>query len=138
MIQIILIISMLTMGILPAYATGTVEPEPIIVKPMWSHVNQFNNSFSITPAGMADIESTLYAFEVDVIEIKVDLQQFKNGSWVTIKSWTETTDYVVCKLVGKWYVVKGYGYRMVATGRVYIGGQMVEEVSFSSRVIYYD
>jgi len=80
----------------------------------------------------------MYAFDVDEIKVEANLQQFKNGSWVTIKSWTLTSVKDYCILMKSWYVPKGYGYRLVSTGTVYIGGKQVESAQYKSRVIYYE
>lgn len=137
-IQILLILSVLCLGILPVIANAPVKTEEFIIEPCWKEVFQFNHWFDITSSGRADIQSELVAYDVDLIEVEVELQQFKNGSWVTIKTWKGSDSAPICVVVGKWYVPKKYGYRMVSTGRVYIGGKMVEEVNYTSRSLWYE
>jgi hypothetical protein len=137
-LQITLIISMFFLTVLPSFAESFSKAKESSIQPCWTEISQFNNSFNITSSGRADIESTLYAFSVDLISVKTNLQQFKNGSWTTIKTWTGTSEDAICSVVGSWYVLKGYAYRMVSTGTVYIGGQQVEKVDYKSSIIWYN
>lgn len=135
-IQVVLFVSIFCITVLPTYATD--RNEAIIIRPYWTEISQFNNSFNITSSGRADIESTLIAFDVDNIGIEAHLQQFINGSWVTIKTWTETSQNTICRALGKWYVQKGYYYRIISTGRVYKTGIEVEQVSYTSPNKWYN
>lgn len=123
--RIIVAISILFISISPSYAKSAIEAEGATIQPLWTEISQFNNSFNITSSGRADIDSTMYAFYVDLIEVNAQLQQFKNGSWTTIKTWTGTSDDIYCSVTGSWYVLKGYYYRLVSTGTVYENGQQV-------------
>jgi hypothetical protein len=136
-LQIALIISILCFTSLPSFAESLDNAKDTIIQPRWTEISQFNNSFNITSSGRADIKSTMYAFNVDFIEVEVNLQQFKNGSWATIKTWTGTSEDVICSVVGSWYVQKGYSYRLKSTGTVYINGQQVEQANYTSNIKYY-
>ena len=125
------------MTVVPSYAEALDTTKKSMLQPYWTEISQFNNSFDITSTGRSDIESMMYAFSVDLIEIQVNLQQYKNGSWTTIKSWTGKSKDVICSVVGSWYVQKGYAYRMVSTGTVYIDGQEVEQVNYISQGRWY-
>lgn len=129
-IQIVLFVSIFCITALPTYATD--RNEAIIIRPYWTEISQFNNSFNITSSGRADIESTLIAFDVDTIGIEAHLQQFINGSWVTIKTWTEVSTDEICTAAGSWYVQKGYYYRLFSTGTVYKDGRQFEQVDYTS------
>jgi hypothetical protein len=136
-LQITLIISMLCFTVLPSFAESLDNAKDTIIQPRWTEISQFNNSFNITSSGRADIKSSMSAFNVDLIRVEANLQQFKNGSWVTIKTWTGTSQDVICSVVGSWYVQRGYSYRMVSTGTVYINGQQVEQANYTSNIRYY-
>ena len=136
-LQITLIISMLCFTVLPSFAESLDNAKDTIIQPRWTEISQFNNSFNITSSGRADIKSSMSAFNVDLIRVEANLQQFKNGSWVTIKTWTGTSQDVICSVVGSLYVHRGYSYRMVSTGTVYINGQQVEQANYTSNIRYY-
>lgn len=128
---------MLCFTVLPSFAESLDNAKDTIIQPRWTEISQFNNSFNITSSGRADIKSSMSAFNVDLIRVEANLQQFKNGSWVTIKTWTGTSQDVICSVVGSWYVQRGYSYRMVSTGTVYINGQQVEQANYTSNIRYY-
>ena len=108
-----------------------------IVQPYWTEISMFSNNFDISTSGLATVESLLYAYDVDEIKIVAKLQQYKNGSWTTIKSWTETSDDIYCAIGETWYVASGYSYRLVSTGTVYENGSQVEQTSYTSPSYYY-
>lgn len=105
--------------------------------PLWTEIAEFTNSFDISDSGRATVESILYAFDVDEIRLKADLQQLKNGSWSTIKSWTSTSNDIYCAIGEEWYVVSGYSYRLATTGTVYKNGSQVEQATYTSEAYVY-
>ena len=113
------------------------KSEHIIVEPLWNEIAEFSNGFDISTTGKATIESILYAFDVDEIRIDANLQQYKNGSWTTIKSWSSTSRDIYCAIDEIWYVISGYSYRLVSTGRVYENGKQVEQATYTSGPIRY-
>ena len=133
-----LIVLLLCSTIFPAFADSLDYAKESNIQPRWTEISQFNNSFNITSSGRADIKSTMSAFSVDFIMVKAILQQFKNGSWITIKTWEGTSEAVICSVVGSWYVQKGYSYRMLSTGTVYINGQQVEQANYTSLSKWYN
>lgn len=107
------------------------------VKPMWTEIAEFTNGFNISSTGKATIESILYAFDVDEIQIDAKLQQYKNGSWITIKSWTSNSYDIYCTIGEIWYVMSGYSYRLVSTGMVYENSKLVEQTTYTSETYRY-
>lgn len=136
-LQLTLIILLLCLTILPTFANSLDNTKESIIQPRWTEISQFNNSFSITSTGRSEIESTMYALNADLIRVEANLQQLKNGYWTTIKTWTGTSQDVICSVVGSWCVQKGYSYRMLSTGAVYINGQQVEQTNYTSNIKYY-
>jgi len=108
-----------------------------LMQPYWTEISLFSNTFSISDSGLATVESLLYAFDVDEIRISAQLQQLKNGSWTTIKSWTSSSTDVYCTLAEVWYVMSGYSYRMVSTGTVYENNSQVEQTTYISDIWEY-
>lgn len=111
--------------------------ESNVMQPQWTEIFQFTNTFEISSSGRAAVETILYAFDVDEIRISADLQQLKNGSWTTIKSWTSSSTDVYCTLEEAWYVMSGYSYRLVTTGTVYENGSQVEQTTYTSKAWEY-
>ena len=103
------------------------------VRPLWTEIAEFTNSFDIASDGRATVESILYTYNVSDISLKAELQQLKNGSWTTIKSWTGKAKDIYCTIGEAWYVVSGYSYRLVATGTVYKNGSPAEQTTYTSK-----
>jgi len=111
--------------------------EDHVVTPMWNYINSYRNTFYISGGGRATVEVILDSFEADEIRLEAKLQQYKNGSWTTIKTWTSTSDWLTCSIGEYWYVASGYSYRLVSTGKVYKNGVMVEQTTYTSDSEYY-
>ncbi len=103
------------------------------VRPLWTEIAEFTNSFDISTGGKATVESILYTYNVSDIGLKAELQQLKNGSWTTIKSWTGKSKDIYCTIGEAWYIVSGYSYRLVATGTVYKNGALAEQTTYTSK-----
>lgn len=131
---ILLVILVIGLTINPAFAlaSGELVVETDSVQPMWSHVSSFANLFDISAGGKATVNSLLYAYNVDSIRVQANLQQFKGDKWTTIKTWSNTSTDSYCGLQGTWYLVSGYTYRVITTGAVYNGNQLLELVSYTS------
>jgi len=129
---------------LPAFAVdyesgiknSTVNQE--IVKPRFTNISLFQNVFDISTDGKASISVYLTARNVDSVKVDVILQQLKNGNWVTIKSWTDTSAGTYAGVNGTYYVSKGYQYRIMSNGYVYQNGIVAENSSATSTSKIYE
>lgn len=88
--------------------------------------------FDISTDGKATISVYLTARNIDSVKVDASLQQFKNGNWLTIKSWTNTSAGTYAGVSGTYYVAKGYQYRILSTGYVYLNGIILENTSYLS------
>jgi len=120
--------------IVPTFAEGD-EPSASrsngkyeIVSPFFTNITLFQNVFDISTDGKASISVYLTARNVDSVKVDASLQQFKNGNWLTIKSWTNTSAGTYAGVSGTYYVAKGYQYRMVSKGLVY-NNQILTEIT---------
>ena len=114
----------------------TVESD--LIQPMWNYIFSYRNAFDISKSGRADVTVILNSFTADSIRVEASIQQFKDGRWVTIKTWSNTVkDNITCGLAKSWYVMSGYYYRMVSTGMVYKNGKIVEQTSYTSPIRLY-
>lgn len=108
-----------------------------IVTPFFTNITLFQNVFDISTDGKASISVYLTARNVDSVKVDASLQQFKNGDWLTIKSWTNTSAGTYAGVSGTYYVAKGYQYRLVTSGYVYKSGSLIEQTDFYSIIKTY-
>jgi len=130
-----------TLFIVPATAIDkSVTADGMIVKPMWTYINTMTHRFDINRLGLATAECLLSAFNGDQLKVTVEIQVYndKDGSWSTIKSWSNVTDYISCGAGGNYAVIKNRMYRSVATGYVYVNGKVVEQHQMISSVKVYE
>lgn len=74
-----------------------------------------------------DITCDADANDVDKITAKCELQQL-DGSWKTVKSWSETSNGSEIMYSKSYPVYKNYSYRVKVTASVYKDGILLEEV----------
>ncbi len=111
--------------------------EPTNYQTRFTNITLFENAFDISSDGQASVDSYLVARNVDSVKVTAKLQQYKDGKWKTIKSWSETRDGTRCGAGGKWYVASGNKYRMISYGYAYVDGDMVENTSYVSKTKVY-
>lgn len=107
------------------------------IQPLFTNINIFQSTFDISSSGKSSNTVYLNARNVDKVEVKANLQQYKSGSWTTIKSWSEFGNQTSYGFTKYWYVTKGYSYRLVSYGYVYKGNKVVDSTSITSRIITY-
>lgn len=105
---------------------------------MWVSITDFQNTFDISASGAALVNLRLNArSDINKVVINASIQQYVNGRWTTIKSWTSTSYNNSGYLDQTWYVTSGYYYRMVSTGAVYQNDKLVEQTSYTSPSYWY-
>lgn len=68
-------------------------------------------------------------------KVTVELQQ-DDGGWSTIKTWTDTyDDFAVVD--GRYYVAKGYDYRLKVSHQAYKGSTLIETHNANSSTVTY-
>ena len=108
-----------------------------IIQPCWEEITEYRNNFDISSTGKATIAVVLYAYEVDTIKVEAYLQQYKNGIWTTIKSWSNTSNNFYCGIGESWYVMSGHDYRLYSVGTVYENGVPIEQTTYTSDSYWY-
>lgn len=108
--------------------------EQLIVQPKFTNISIFQTGFDISSTGKASVNVYLTAQNVDSVKVDTSLQQFRNGAWTTIKSWTNTEAGTNAGLSGTYYVAKGYSYRLVSSGAVYQKSTVIEKTSYTSDI----
>jgi len=64
------------------------------------------------------------------------LQQYKSGSWQTVKDWTSTGSTMSRSLSKSKSVTKGYKYRAKAVCQAYVGSKVEKVTKYSKTVSY--
>lgn len=122
-VTFVVVLSMISCLVLTAFA-GSPEPR-------WSHWTML--------AGDIDVESDNWILvtvaadcspaEADNVKVTCELQQL-NGSWKTIKSWTQSNKDDTTILMQKNYAIaKNYSYRLKVTAKAYKGTKLLETVT---------
>lgn len=133
-------ISLIIGSLLPAKDVRASELDAQrIITPMFTNVNAFNNTFNILENGEAHCGSYLSFRNADSARIIIYLEQYINGNWVVIKSWTSTAvqEDIYAYCYGTEPVASGAQYRMRSFGYVFIGSSIVESVSHTFDPQYY-
>ncbi len=121
----------------PSYALQSdIMPEGII-RPRFAYINVFQSNFDISSSGRAEAEVFLLAYGVDQVKVEANIQQYRNGSWQTIKNWSNTENGTSSSLRKYLYLTSGYSYRLIAKGYVYVNSITVEDDEIISQIIIY-
>lgn len=128
---------MLSVISLPSYALQEESSLYGSIRPRFTYINAFQCYLSINTSGLAEVFVSLNATGVQVTEVKAYLQQYRNGVWKTVKSWSDTEAGTSCSLDKSWYITSGYAYRVLSYGYVYINGIMVESSTITSQTCNY-
>ena len=111
--------------------------EQLIIRPYFTNISIFQTGFDILSTGKASVNVYLIAQNVDSVMVGANLQQYKNGSWTTIKNWSNTEAGTNAGLGGTYYVPKGFSYRVISHGYVYQADKVVEATTHTSNLKQY-
>lgn len=106
--------------------------------PRWSYITTIAADLDINDQGIA----TVYVLcdsdprDTDKITAKCELQKY-NGSWKTIKTWTETANDAVIDYTKTYAVAINYSYRLKITASAYMGSTLKERVSGNYSETFY-
>ena len=135
-----LVLSLLILCVAPmqVFALGTNQVTNSEIGPLWVSITEFTNSFEISGSGLAQFDTSLYArSNINKVVINASIQQYINGSWQAVNSWTSTTYSNSGYLNQKWYLMSGYYYRLVSTGAVYQDDVLIEQTSYTGSSYWY-
>ncbi len=102
----------------------------------YSYIDLFNSSLFIYSDGSAKILIELESTEADRCKLKGYLQKYSNGSWKTIKRFSNISYSNSCELNKKYYANNGYDYRIVAYAYVYKNGSILESAKIVENAVY--
>ncbi|MDU6855721.1 MAG: hypothetical protein E6370_15010 [Clostridiales bacterium] len=126
-------------GVSSIYANDLVNVrENYIIVPYMDYINDATVGLKITSDGEAQVRSSIvgYSSSVDKIKIEATLQQYKNGKWTDIKTWSKSYSSYKGNLGETYQVSKGYSYRVVSKFTAYSGSKMETQTVTGSEVKY--
>lgn len=133
-LSVFLCVIMLTTVAVPAFAA---LPDDNVVSPQYAYIRTATADLTIDEdTGIASCWVTCLAASGYTVEVECQLQQYKNSSWTTIKTWTATGTRYAC-VDEIWAVYSGYTYRVYVTYRILnSAGSIVEVTSGSDSYVY--
>lgn len=131
-ICVLLIAVSLFAAVLPASA-ATIND----VAPCYVYISSIYARITIDEStGIATCVGEVNAKKMLPVEVVVQLQQLKNGTWQTLATWTNAGTYLAGES-GSYAVASGYTYRTKVTGFIYDSdGNLVESGSGTDQVTY--
>lgn len=133
---------MLFAGSVQAFAAETNVFAPstahFSITPYMDYIAQANGTLYINSKGVATVDCDVYGYQGTTtrVGISADLQQYKSGRWVTIKTFTAESDSHRTSLSNTYNVTKGYTYRVQATIKAYSGSSVETRTVTSSEANY--
>lgn len=121
--------------LLPVEAGAVSKLDPII-RPMYTDIDSFTNSFDINSSGRASVFTGVYAGLADSTSVSVYLERYNNGYWSSVNSWYGSANGSYAYAGGDYYVAHGQ-YRIRSYCYVYIGGRMTDSDSYTSYIVTY-
>lgn len=115
------------------YASTVVVPST-----QWSHLTMISADMKVNNHNIAKISVTCDSnmFDTNKVIAKCELQQL-NGSWKTIKSWSETNNDSYIMYSKEYAVAKKYSYRLKVTASAYKDSKLLETVTEYFNYGYY-
>lgn len=118
-----------------AFAAGP-APAPA---PRWSHLTTITADMEVDNSGWATITVMADADcqTVTSIKAKCQLQQY-DGSWKTLKTWTESNDNCIILYSKNYAIPKNYSYRLRVTAYAYKNTTLLESSTVDFDYGYYN
>ncbi len=108
------------------------------VTPLMDYIAQAKGNLYIDSSGTATVLCSVYGYQGTTtrVEITANLQQYKNGTWTTIKSFSAESDSHRTSLSETHHLSKGYAYRVRAVIKAYRGSSVETRTVTSSESRY--
>lgn len=109
-----------------------------LIVPRMDYIVQADGSLYIDSKGAATVNCSVYANDslTTRVEISANLQQYKSGRWITLKTFTAESNSHRTSLAETYSVSKGYSYRVQATIKAYSGSACETQIVTSSEATY--
>ena len=137
-ITMIAVIMVANLFAIPALAdTGVLKVDEAVISPMYTYISNAEALISINSSGKATVETYVTGnSEVTSIKAAINLQQYKDGNWTTIKTWNESSSSRILDFSSTYYISSGYKYRVKSTVTAYSGDKSESTTLTSSSQSY--
>ena len=126
------------MGLFTVSSFAAVKPEGEIVTPQNIAIAATDNLLELGALGKLTCFAATEVQDGYDAKVTVELQQYTNGTWTTIKTWSNYED-AYAAVEKDHYVASGYYYRLKITHQAYTySGTLVETIYKYSDVINYN
>ena len=107
------------------------------IQPYYVYTSTIDTNLSISSTGVADVKAKIIGnLSTTSVRVNVYLQRYSGGSWITVDSWSQSSNSSRTTLQKNVVVTKGYQYRVQASYYAYVGSQYEHLVRYSSAVWY--
>ena len=107
----------------------------------WTALNTVSGTLDILSGGMANpvVRGTTHAGKADYVNVAVSLKKSSGSGWSTIKSWNRDITISLNKFTFNetCRVGRNYSYRFTATVKSYKNGDLLDSVTFDSKIVSY-
>ena len=107
------------------------------ISPCMDYISRANSNIYISD-GKATISCSVYGYQGITTRVKIDakLQQYKNGKWVSIDTFSNESNSYRVSINETSSITKGYKYRVQATVKAYSGSLVETRTVTSSEAKY--
>lgn len=107
------------------------------ISPRMDYISRASASIYISK-GEAIVSCSAYGYQGITTSVKIDakLQQYKNGKWVSIDTFSKESNSYRVSIDEKSSITKGYKYRVQATVKAYSGSKVETRTITSSEANY--
>ena len=119
--------------VVPPVSAATSEP----AQPLFVYINSVTAGLTINDTwGIANCSGSMVSCSATPVKVTVRLQQYKDGSWLTLKTWTGTGT-TSCAASGQYAISSGYTYRVSVTGYVLNSEGVILESGNAKKTVSY-
>ncbi|MBU5314471.1 hypothetical protein KQI38_20815 [Tissierella carlieri] len=121
LLLVMILVSSFSMSVL---ANITELNDEVVISPMFTYISMAEAEIFINSSGKATVETYLTGnSKVTSTKATIKLQQYRGGSWTTIKTWDESSNSRILNFSSTYYVSSGYEYRVQSIVTAYSGTQ---------------
>ena len=107
------------------------------IQPLYHSISSIQVGLDINRnTGIAISDGAVNAYYQVPVEILVQLQVYKNGSWQTLRSWSDS-GIGIASAYGEYTVTPGYNYRTKVTGSICNDLGIPIESETGTKEVYY-
>lgn len=110
----------------------------LVIRPYMDYIARASCFLYIDSNGKATTDCSVYGYQgiTTKVTIIANLQQYKGGRWVTVKTYTESVNSHRASLYETTTISKGYTYRVTAEVKAYSGSNVETRNLTSSEASY--